>query len=226
MTYQPEEAAHAATSGSASAVTAQRVGSVGSFLLAASGLVAQLIYLIGDLRDAQGVVAYRVADVLYGPIWAAGVVVAFAALRERIGDRGARRMSLAFLLAVLAAATMLIIASLRASNRGYHVHHPELNLEHSTPVLVVWSTLVAALSTAGWHFMGWALLLTGSAGWESRRLPRALCALYLFAGVVSLFVFAYPGQDETAFLLAVIWGTWQGIVLWMGSTAPPAAPPN
>ena len=62
----------------------------------------------------------------------------------------------------------------------------------STPVLVVWTTLVAGVIATGWHFLGWAWVLVGSAGWTSRRLPRALSMLYLVAGTGSLFVYVLP----------------------------------
>jgi hypothetical protein len=101
-------------------------------------------------------------------------------------------MSLALLTAVLAAGAMVAVACIRAANRHYHLIHPELHLENSPTVLIVWTTLVAGVTGAGWHFLGWALVLVGSAGWTSRRLPRLLSALYLVAGTISLFVYR-PG---------------------------------
>jgi hypothetical protein len=62
------------------------------------------------------------------------------------------------------------VACIRSANRHYHLIHPELHLEESTSVLVVWTTIVAGVIGAGWHFLGWAFWL-GVLLWkpESRR---------------------------------------------------------
>jgi hypothetical protein len=197
-----------------STVTMQKWAGLASFLLVVSFIVAPLIYLVGNLQDAIGPFAYSLADFLYGPVWAASLVTAVFALRERIGERAPRAMSVAMLSAVLAAGTMVLVACIRHANRQYHLIHPELHLETSTTVLVVWTTLVAGLTAAGWHFLGWALVLIGSAGWKSSRLPRALCVLYLVGGIVSLFVFMFSKLEEIAILLGLVWAVWQGILLW------------
>ena len=74
------------------------------------------------------------------------------------------------------------------------------------------------LTNAAWHFLGWALVLIGSAGWTSRYLPRLLSILYLVAGVVSMFVYLVPGSDGNAGVLSVVVIIWQGILL--SKTAP------
>ena len=109
---------------------------------------------------------------------------------------------------------MVAVACIRSANRHYHLIHPELHLETSSTVLIVWTTLVAGLTGAGWHFLGWALVLIGSAGWTARVLPRLLSALYLGAGVISLFVYLFPGSEGNAVLLSVVVIVWQGILLW------------
>jgi len=197
-------------------VTMQRWGGLASFLLVTAFIVAPLIYLFGDLRDAIGPFTYALADFLYGPIWAASLVTAVFALRERFGERAPRRMSLALLAAVLAAGAMVLVACIRSANRHYHLIHPELHLETSTTVLVVWTTIVAGVTGAGWHFLGWALVLIGSAGWTSGRLPRVLCELYLVGGIASLFVYVFPNLEGIAAFLGVVWGVWQGILLLKG----------
>ena len=197
----------------ASAQTLQKWGGLASFLLAASFITAPMIYLFGNLRDTFGPFSYSVADFLYGPVWAASLVTAVFALRERLLEHAPRRVSLALLAALLAAGLMLTVACIRAANRHYHLIHPELHLENNTAVLIVWATLVASISAAGWHFLGWTLVLLGSAGWTSGRLPRLLCALYLLGGVVSLFVYLFPNLEEPAATLGLVWGVWQGIVM-------------
>jgi hypothetical protein len=184
--------------------------------MAVAFIVAPLMYLFGDLRDAIGRITYDLADFLYGPVWGASLVTAFLALRERLGERAPRRTSLALLVAVLAAGTMVLVACIRAANRHYHLIHPEAHLETNSTVLLVWTTIVAGVTAAGWHFLGWALLLLGSAGWTSGRLPLGLCVLYLVAGIASLFVYVFPNLEEIAVLLGLIWGVWQGIFLWKG----------
>jgi len=205
-------------------LTTQKWGGLASFLLAVAFIVAPFIYLVGNLRDAIGPFAYALADFLYGPVWAASLVTAVFALRERIGEHASRRMDLALLAATLAAGAMVTVACIRASNRHYHIIHPELHLETSTTVLVVWTTLVAGVNATGWHFLGWALVLVGSAGWTSRRLPRVLSVLYLLGGTSSLFVYVLPDIEGNAVALGVVMSIWQGILLWKGEPGEKQAP--
>ena len=192
---------------------------ISSILLAVAFIVAPLIYLVGNLRDAMGPFAYAVADFLYGPVWAASLVMLVFALRERIGERAPRRMSLALLAAILAAGAMITIACIRSANRQYHLLHPELHLESSTTVLIVWTTLVAGVTGAAWHFLGWSLLLIGSAGWTTRQLPPPLTVLYLVGGVVSLFVYLLPDLEGLAGMLVIVISIWQGVLLWRSGSA-------
>jgi hypothetical protein len=196
------------------ALNRQKWGGVASFLLALAFIVAPWIYLVGNLRDALGPFSYALADLLYGPVWAASLVTVFFVLRERIAERAPRRMILALLAAVLAAAAMVFIACIRSANRQYHLNHADLHLETSTTTLVVWTTLVTGLTGAAWHFLGWALVLLGLAGWSSSRLPRGLSILSLLGGAVSLCVYQFPNLEGFAAMLGVIWAVWQGIFLW------------
>jgi len=197
---------------------------ISSILLAVAFIVAPLIYLVGNLRDAMGPFAYAMADFLYGPAWAASLVTLVSALRERIGERAPRRMSLALLAAALAAGAMITVACIPSANRHYHLIHPELHLETSSTVLIVWTTLVAGVTGAGWHFLGWALLLIGSAGWTSSQLPRVLSVLYLVGGIVSLFVYLLPALEGSAAILGVVISIWQGFLLWRFGSAGTQAP--
>jgi hypothetical protein len=187
---------------------------IGSILLAVSFFFAPLIYLVGNWRDAIGPFAYDVADFLYGPVWAASLVSLVYIVREHMGRRAPRRMSLALLATVLAAGTFVCVACIRSANRHYHLAHPDLHLESSQTVLIVWTTLVTGLTGAGWHFLGWALVLIGSAGWTSRHLPRLLSILYLTAGITSLFVYLLPNSEGLAAMLCIVVSIWQGILLW------------
>jgi hypothetical protein len=197
-----------------SSVTIQKWGGVASFLMPVVLLVSLWIYLTGNLRDAIGPLAYSLADFLYGPVWAASLVMAVYALREHVGERAPRRMTLALLAAFVAAGIFVSVALIRSANRHYHLIHPELHLESSTTVLIVWTTLVAGMIGAAWHFLGWVWLLVGSAGWTSRRLPRILSVLYLVGGTVSLFVYLQPDSEMNVVLLGVVVSIWQGILLW------------
>jgi hypothetical protein len=202
-----------------SADALQRWGAIASFVLAVAFIVGPAIHLFGDGRTPLGRLTYDLGDVVYGPVWAVSLVTAVSALRERLGERAPRRMLLALLAAALAAGTMIAIASIRFSNRHYHDGHPELNLQQSTPVLVVWTTMLAGLYTAALQFLGWALVLIGSAGWTSRRMPRPWSILCIIAGAASILFFIWPVEQSAAVPLTLAVLIWQAIVLWRGSTA-------
>ena len=191
-----------------------RWGGIASFILAAAYIIPGLIYLTGDLRQPLGPLAYDLADLLYGLVWAASLVMVFLALKERMGERAPRRMSVAFLASVVAAGAFIAVACIRSANRHYHLSHPDLHLENSATVLIVWTTLVAGVIGAAWHFLGWAWVLVGSAGWSSRQLPRALSGLYMVGGVVSLFVYRFPEKEGAVITLGLVVSLWQGILLW------------
>ncbi len=195
-------------------MTINKWGGLASFLLAVSFVVAPLFYLTGNLGDAIGVIKYDLADFLYGPILSASLITVVYVLRERIGVSAFRRMDLALLAAVLSAVGMAAVAFIRASNRHYHLIHPELNLEYSSTVLIVWTTLVAGVNALGFHFLGWAFVLLGSAGWTSHLFPRLLNVFYFLAGVSALFVYLFPGLEGLVLLLGTIISVWQGILLW------------
>jgi len=189
-------------------------GGIASFLMAVAYIVPGLIYLMGDLRHALGPLAYDLADFLYGPVWAASLVMVFFALKERMGALAPRRMSVAFLASVLAAGAFIAVACIRSANRHYHLSHPELHLEDSATVLIIWTTLVAGVIGTAWHFMGWAWVIVGSAGWSSRQLPGVLSAVYLAGGAASLFVYRLPDLEGAVITLGIVVSIWQGILLW------------
>lgn len=191
----------------------QKWGGLASFLLAVAIVSSASIYLAGNLRDAMGPFTYSLADFLYGPVWAASLIIAVIALRERIGVYAPRRMDMALLASIAASCAFVAVACIRSANRHYHLIHPDLHLESSITVLTVWATLVAGVIGAAWHFFGWALLLIGSAGWASKRLPRVLVALYILGGIMSLFVYLQPELEGGAFVMSVVVSVWQGIFL-------------
>lgn len=195
-------------------MTINKWGGLASFLSAVSFAIAPLIYLTGNLDDAFGIFAYDAADFLYGPILSVSLITLTYVLSELIGRKAFRRMNLALLAAVLSAAGMAAVAFMRASNRHFHLLHPELNLEDSSTVLTVWTSLVAGANSFGFHFLGWTFLLLGSAGWTSRFLPRLLHVFYLLAGAASLFVYLFPELEGFVLMLGPIIGTWQGLFLW------------
>lgn len=207
-------------------MTTQRWGGVASFVLAVAYVVPGLIYLFGDLRTAIGPFTYNIGDFLYGPVWAISLITSVVALRERLDEHAPRRMHVALLAAVLAAGAMVAVASIRSANRHYHITHPDLHLEGSTTVLVVWTTLVAAMSGAGFHFVGWLYGLLGWVGWTSHRLHRGLIVLYGLAALSALFVYVRPAWEGNAMVFGFAASIWQGIVLWQGEgkAAQPAEP--
>jgi hypothetical protein len=199
-------------------MTINKWGGLTSFLIAVSFIVAPLIYLTGNLQDSIGVFTYNLADFLYGPVISACLIALIYVLRELIGKSAFRRMDLALLAAVLSAVGMAAVAFIRASNRHYHLLHPELNLENSTTVLIMWTTLVAGVSSLGFHFLGWTFVLLGSASWTSRFFPRILNVLYFLAGIAGLFVYLFQELEGLVLLLGTIIGIWQGVLLLKRAT--------
>lgn len=190
----------------------QRWGGVGALVLAVSMIAANWVYLTGNLNEPGGVLAYDLADFLAGPLWAASLVTMVLALRERIGELAGRRMNLALMTALLAAAAMLSVALIRSANRHYHLEHPELQLQASS-VMVAWTTLVAGVNAAALHLFGWTSLLVGWAGRASRRMPSGLSLLYLLVGAAGLFVYLRPELEGAALLLGAVALLWQGMLL-------------
>jgi len=194
-------------------MTLAKWGGTASFVLAAAYIIPSMVYLMGDLRSALGPLTYSVADFLYGPAWAVSLVTAFWALRAQIGNGTPQRMSWATSATLFAAAAMIVVACIRSANRQYHLAHPDLHLEDSATVLVVWTTIISGLIGAGWHFLGWSLVLLGSAGWTTRRLPLALSAMYLVAGVMAWLVYVFPDLEGGVVLFGVVVSVWQGVYL-------------
>lgn len=199
-------------------MTINKWGGLASFLLAISFLVAPLIYLTGNIHPPLGIITYDLADFLYGPLLSASLIVVTYVLREHIGEHAPRRMDLSFAAALLSALGMAAVACIRSSNRHYHLSHPELNLQDSTTVLMIWTTLVTGMNAVGFHFLGWMYVLLGSASWTSRLFPRLLIGFYFLAGVSSLFVYLLPDLEGLALFLGIIINVWQGILLWRKGT--------
>ncbi|MBI4927507.1 MAG: hypothetical protein HY835_07065 [Anaerolineae bacterium] len=202
-------------------MTINKWGGLASFLLSGSLIIAPLIYLTGNLQSPLGILAYDLADFLCGPILSASIVIMTYVLREQGRGSAPRRMDLALIAAVLAAAGMAAVAFIRASNRQYHLAHPDLNLEDSATVLIVWTTLVSGVNAVGFHFLGWVFVLLGSANWTSNRLPRLLSGLYVLAGASAWFVYRFAELEGLAILLGVILGVVQGILLWRSGAPQP-----
>ena len=201
-------------------MTINKWGGLASFLIALSFMVAPPIYLIGNLRDAMGRLGYNLADFLSGPVLSVSLVTLVYVLRERIGQNAFRRMDLALLTAVLAAVGLAAVAFIRASNRHYHLTHPDLHLENATTVLLVWDTLVTGMNSLGFYFLGWTFVLLGSASWTSKLLPRPLSLLYFLAGASSLFVYLLAELEGLVLLLSTAISIWQGILLWLHDLRP------
>jgi hypothetical protein len=91
--------------------------------------------------------------------------------------------------------------------------HPELHLEMSQTVLLIWATQLSGAIAAALHFLGWSLVLLGWVGWTTGRLPRLLSGLYWVVGAAAIFAYLLPdiGVDV---LLGLVVSIWQGILLW------------
>jgi hypothetical protein len=196
-------------------MTMQKWGGIASFLLAGSFL-APLIYLLLGPPDGGGPSLYDLADFLYGPVWAASLVTMVFVLRERTGEDAPRLMTLALLAAFLAAGAMVSVACMRSANRAYLEYlrmRPDIDPSVSVTLLMSWTPLVSSIIAMGRHFMGWSLVLIGSAGWTSRTLPRGLSLLYLLSGAASLFLYRLD-IDPPVMMLCMVASIWQGILLW------------
>lgn len=189
-------------------------GGVAAVVLAAVFVLPEMIYLMGNLREANGRLAYDLADFLYGPFKAACLVLVGYAVGNSLAGEGARRLSVGQMATLLAAGMFVAAALLRASNRHYHLAHPELHLENSQAVLLVWTTLVGGVINTAWHFLGWALLLVGSVGWKNGRWPGTLCIFYWIVGGLALFAYLRPDMDLGVAMLTAVLSLWQGFVLW------------
>jgi hypothetical protein len=177
-----------------------RTAAIASLGMAVASVLAQMVYLTNNLSNAFGAFAYAVADVLYGPVWAVCLLVTMSALRGRLGVRAAYADRAAW----IAAAFAVLTACVRASNRGYHVLHPELRLEADTTVLMIWATLVGGLIGAGWHALGWSRILLGWRMLRVGQMPRWVGALSIVSGVTSLGVFLQPFVEAPAFGLELL----------------------
>ena len=199
--------AHNSVDAERSARSLQKAGAIASLLMAVSLPVAAWIYLTGDINSAVGVFGYSVADLLFGPVFGASLVTVIAALRERMRADAPRRMQMAQLAAALAAGAFVLMACIRAANRQYF-------LATDRSDLLAWSTLVAGVNGAAWHFLGWAYVLVAWAGWTSRQLPRVLSGLYLVAGAAALFVYQWANILEAhAGFFTLVVSIWVGVVL-------------
>ena len=68
------------------------------------------------------------------------------------------------------------------------------------------------------------LILLGSAGWTSGRLPHALSGLYWVVGAAALFVYLLPDLEGFVVLFGGVMSIWQGILLWNAQAGETPAP--
>jgi hypothetical protein len=82
-------------------------------------------------------------------------------------------------------------------------------------------TTFLGLCTLAAHGFGWALLLTGWAAAQTRKLPRTLAVLGMLAGAAFLFEFIVPQLGLVGTLLVAVWSLWVGIVLLQAKNSTP-----
>jgi hypothetical protein len=78
---------------------------------------------------------------------------------------------------------------------------------------MVWTTLVAGVNGAAWHFLGGVYVLVGWCGWTSRQLPRVFSALYMMAGAAALLVYQWAELEGYAAFFSLVISAWLGVVL-------------
>lgn len=211
-------------------MTIRKWGGLASFVMAGVFIVAPVIYLVAlpaatglalpdfsdpfKLRPVLANPVFDLGDFLFGPIWGASLVVATVALREHLGETVQRRTFLAVIAAGLSAALFVGAASVQTIGRHYTALHTEMDASVYEAVFRASSIVVPGMTSAGRHFLGWLLILLGSAGMASKKLPKALSILYIVGGVPSLVAYLIPGLGEVILALGVIWNIWQGVLLW------------
>jgi hypothetical protein len=220
-------------------VTTQKWGGLASFILVGIFAVAPVIYLValpaatglaltdfGDpfkLRPVLANPVFDLGDFLFGPVWGTSLIVAVFALREYFGESAPRRMLLALLAAGLSAGLFVGGASIQTIGRHYTALHSELDVATYEAIFRASSIVVPGLTSAGRHFLGWSLIMVGSAGLTTKRLPRLLCVFYLVGGFPSLVAYLFPGLGEVVLILGLVWGIWEGIILWRAGSGEMAA---
>ena len=184
-----------------------RWGAVASFALAVVMIVAPLLYLTSSPNNPEGLLGYRIADLLYGPVLGACFAGSITVIKVYVGQKAPRRMNAALIAAALAALAMVVTAALRSSNRAYF-------LEHNAP-MVAGMQVVPSILSAGKFFLGWSMILMGSASWSARTFPRPLAVLAMVAGTLEMLTFTLRDPSESpTILLTALWAISQGIVLW------------
>lgn len=210
--------------------TVQKWGSIASFVQAVIFLIAPVIYFVFipaatglagpdfldpfKLRPVLANPAFDLGDFVFGPLWAASLVIVLMALYEHLESAAPRRMRLAIIASCLSAALFVGASTVQTVGRHYISSHPELDAVIYESIFRSLSMVVPGLTSGGRHFLGWTLLLLGSAGWTTRKLPRTLCIFYFVGALPALFAYLNPGIGEIILLPGVIWNVWQGILLW------------
>jgi hypothetical protein len=69
------------------------------------------------------------------------------------------------------------------------------------------------LGVAGYHALGWALLLSGWVALKTARLPRLLSYLLVLDGIFCILLFAVQPFGFVIVFFNIIWGLWLGVVL-------------
>jgi len=208
----------------------KKLGSIASFAQAAIFLIVPVIYFVivpaatgltgtdfsdpFKLRSVLANPVFDLGDFLLGPLWAASLVISVLAMREHLEDTAPHRMQLAVIASSLSAALFVAGGVVQTTGRHYISMNPELDANVFESIFRSLSMIVPGLTSSGRHFLGWTLILLGSAGWTTRSLPRLLCVIYFFGALLALFAYLSPGIGELILLPGVIWNIWQGILLW------------
>ena len=194
----------------------QRWGGAASMVLGIVVVLGPLIYFTNAVRDPLSPFGYAIADLMYGPVLAASLVGSMSVIKEEIGDKASRRMAFALIAASLAALALVTAAIMRSGNRAYFIRYEQdMGKEEYAAIMRTILMTVQGTIRTGHHFIGWSLLLMGSASWNSGLFPRPLIVLALIAGLLNFFTYLLPEAEELpTVLLTGIWAIWQGVALW------------
>lgn len=190
-------------------VTIKKLGGIASFLQAIIFFITPVVYFVivpaatgltgSDFSDPfklRSVLAnpvFDLGDFLLGPLWAASLVISLLAMRDYFDDTAPRLMQMAIITSSLSAVLFVAGGIVQTTGRHYISMHPELAANVFESVFRSLSMVVPGLTSSGWHFLGWTLILLGMSGWTTNKLPRTLCVIYFVGALLALFAYLSPG---------------------------------
>lgn len=220
----------------------QKLGGLAAFVqigLMALALLADLVLLPaaglspanGQLPDAASVVAKSndptlvVLDIGFLML-SQTILLVWAGLYDRLGNRAPNRSRLAMLAVSIASVFFIAVSVISMNSRAMLATIPEESV--AATVDLGSRTLTGGLAGGGALMVGWAAVLSGWAAISKGGLPRLLSWILFLSGVslmlpVLLSIIPLGLDPATLFYVGIvaegtvpIWSIWLGVVLWRG----------